>query len=730
MATETHLSYEFGAFRLDAARRQLIHDGTSIALPPKTFDLLLMLVEGHGRVFTKKELINALWPETFVEDGSLQFQIASLRRALGEEWIETLPRYGYRLKGDISEVRSGLHSGTEVNLVSKDESARNAKPNIEVSYTPSLIGPNIHSSVRASISKATLRYGLPLLAVLSILFFITTRSHEPVPFQHVIRLNLLPPDGVTIPDMDSISVSPDGEHVIFIGVEPDGKKQLWLRPLGSLVAERIPGTELADGAFWSPDGRSIAYFSAGKLKKLDLQSEVSQLICDALPGTSSGTWNRYGVILFHSNQRPGIYRVSANGGAPQLWDGPDTLQRETHQYPQFLPDGHHFIYFVRSEQAANTGVYVSSLDSKGRKRLVNAYTNAVLTQFSGSNYLLYTRGSDLVAQSFDLAKLELVGTSFLVAQQIVIEQTPGAASALVSASATNGVLAYRTRIDNESRELVWFDREGRRVGAVGGMAEYSNPSLSPDEKKLLVARTDTQIRTRDLWLFELSTGASTRFTSDPADESYSAWSPDGSRVAFNAVHDTVNDIYEKAIAGTSGPKLLLHSSESKPIRSWSPDGRYLIFEIRSNTWALPMDGNGKPLGPYQMDHATISPNGKWAAYTSDQSGRSEVYVQSFPNSDGKWQISTNGGTEPAWRKDGKELFYISGGNELIALAVKTESPAFESGVSRPLFKANVEARVRRRYQVAANGQRFLLSVPVEVSAPITVVLNWPRGVTP
>ena len=718
MTTETRSLYEFGPYQLDAAKRLLTRTGTSITLAPKTFDLLLMLVEGRGRVFTKKELMNALWPESFVEDGSLQFQIASLRRALGEEWIETLPRYGYRLKGDISEIKIDLRPDSGVNTVSGGERVLEATP---------LTGSVMYFPARVTVSQATLRYGLVLLAILSIVFFITTRTRKTPPFAHVVRLSLLPPEGVMIPDLDSVSISPDGENVIFLGVDSDGKKQLWLRSLNSTDARRIRNTEMASAApFWSPDGRSIAYIRAGKLQKLDLQSEASQTICDAPTGNSSGTWNKDGVILFHSNQRPGIYRVSAKGGAPQLWESLSTLRRETHQYPQFLPDGRHFIYFVRSEQAGNSGIYVSSLDSKDGKQLVNAYTNGMLTQLSGSSYLLYTRGSDLVAQYFDLAKLELTGKPLLVAQQIVIEQTPSFASALISASA-NGILAYRIQADDESKELVWVDRSGRRVGSVGGAAAYSNPSLSPDEKKLLVGRTDMQIRTRDLWLFDLPTGASTRFTFDPADESYSAWSPDSRRIAFNSVHDISNDIYEKDSAGISEPKLILHSSESKLIRGWSPDGQYLLFEVGPNTWFLPMNGSGKPLGPYQMQHATISPNGKWVAYSSEESGRTEVYVQAFLKFDQKWQISTEGGTEPVWRKDGKELFYISGSNELVAVHVNTESPAFESGVSKPLFKANLEARVRRRYQVAANGERFLLNMPVKASSPITVMLNSPAG---
>ena len=252
MATPVHLRYEFGPYRVDGARRLLVREGASLALPPKTFDLLLMMVEGQGRVFTKKELMDALWPETFVEDGSLQFQIASLRRALGEEWIETLPRYGYRFKGEISEIRSDFHA--EMKIVSEDEATRSRTPDVEVLHAAQLEAPGIHFPTW--VSRQMFLYGLALLALLPIVYFVSTRGTQPNLLERVIRLNLLPPEGVTITDVNSISVSPDGEQLAFQGVEPDGKKQLWLRPLGSLVAERIQGTELLDGAFWSPNSRA------------------------------------------------------------------------------------------------------------------------------------------------------------------------------------------------------------------------------------------------------------------------------------------------------------------------------------------------------------------------------------------------------------------------------------------------------------------------------------------
>jgi Tol biopolymer transport system component len=421
-----------------------------------------------------------------------------------------------------------------------------------------------------------------------------------------------------------------------------------------------------------------------------------------------------------------IYRVAATGGTPVPVAQLNVARAEVRQSdPQFLPDGRHFIYFSHSGRTEDTGIYVASLGSQSSQRLVNSFTNAVYAGLAHrGSYLLFTRGSDLLAQSFNLAKWELDGSPVRVAQHVLIENTGGFARALITAS-ENGTLAYRTRIDAGSSELVWFDRQGRRLGRLSEAADYSNPALSPDEKKLMVSRADPQTRTKDLWLFDLVRGGSSRFTFSPDDEDSAVWSRDGNRVVFNVVHNGVRDIYQKAIIGTSERELLLHSDEDKVIRSWSPDGRFLILGAGPQSWIFPMEGGGKLIGPYEMEKPKISPNGRWAAYTLGDSGRSEVYVSAFPKPDGKWQISSTGGTEPTWRKDGKELFYISG-NKLIAMDVKTDTPAFEPGVGKPLFEVQLDTRSHSHYQVAANGQRFLVNVPVESSSPITVSINWAR----
>jgi Tol biopolymer transport system component len=307
--------------------------------------------------------------------------------------------------------------------------------------------------------------------------------------------------------------------------------------------------------------------------------------------------------------------------------------------------------------------------------------------------------------------------------------SPAQGFAAFSASG-NGVVAYRT-LPAATTELVWFDRQGNRVGAVGAPANYSNPSLSPDEKKLAVTRIDPRIGTKDLWLFDLASGTLAPFTFDPAEETNPTWSPSGNQIAFTSSQKGIMDLYQKATSGTGDAEPLLESGEPKTIESWS--GEFILYDAGDLLWALPLAGDRKPISLFAArgeTRANISPNGRWVAYQSNESGRMEVYVRSFPPSGRKWRVSTAGGVEPYWRRDGKEMFYISG-KMLMVVDVDTDEPAFRSERPTPLFEVRLEVDVRRsRYQVAGNGQRFLVNVPLEstVSEPITVVTNWASGV--
>ena len=713
MANVLGAVYEFGTFRLDAAKRLLTRDSVAVTIPPKTFDLLLLLVENRGRVLAKKELMEALWPQTFVEDANLSFQVSALRKALGNEgaeWVETLPRYGYRFSGKILEIPphpAPLQATADTAAWRSLETVAVAEPDAP----PRLRVPLYYWAVTGILGLATL-------------FLLAARLWEIRPQERAVSFQISPPDLVAIQDVDTMAMSPTGDRILFVGEGPDGGTQLWLRPLDSLAASPVTGTELVDAAFWSPDGRSIAFFVAGKLKKMDLQSGTTQVICDVPRSrTSAGSWNRDGVILFRTNERPEIFRVAATGGQPQAVTRLNLANHEIrHSGPQFLPDGRHFLYFVQSEQPENSGIFVGSLNEPVGRRLTNASANAEYTNVGGNHYLLFARDTNLMGQAFDASRAELRGTAFVVAPRLLVGQGGGHPRAALSVS-QNGVLAYRTRVDTGSTDLAWIDRSGKHIGAVGESGEFSNPALSPDGRKLILSRMDPQIRTRDLWLYDFASGAFSRFTFNSADETNPVWSPDGRRITFIAFHDGVIDLYEKEIAGGSAPKLLLHTGEHKYIHDWTPDGKQLLFRMGMGSWALPAAG-GKLQGPYPMDNMRVSPNGKWVAYTSKQSGRSEVYVQRFPPSGGEWQISTTGGVEPSWREDGKEL-YFTNGDTFYAVPVRTDGPKFEPGAVKPLFTAQLEKTERRsRYQETGNGQRFLVNIPRESSSPITISTSW------
>jgi Tol biopolymer transport system component len=538
-----------------------------------------------------------------------------------------------------------------------------------------------------------------------------------------------PPENVTLLD-EFPSLSPDGERVAFFGLEPDGKQRLWVRPLASLTAEPVPGAEGGNSPFWSPDSRSIGFFTAGKLKKVDLHGGSNQILCDASNSLrAGGTWSQNGIILFNSFDRQGLYRIAAAGGEASAVTTLDSTREDRfHVWPQFLPDGRHFLYFVQSARPENTGIYIGSLDSKESRQLVNANAKPVYTRSSsGIGYLLFAQQTTLMAQRFDDTRLKLVGEPFSIAEQVWLPNAPARGYAAFSASA-NGVVAYRTG-GSMATELIWFDRQGRRLGTLGVAGAYSTPALSRDEKKLVVCRLDLQLGTRDLWLFDLVRGTSSRLTFDPAEETNPLWSPDGSRVAFSSSSKGTMDIYQKAATGAGDAQLLRESRDPKITMDWSPDGRYILYASGNRNWALPLEGERKPIDLSSISRGgnpRISPNGRWVAYVSIESGRREVHVQNFPLAEGRWQVSTTGGMEPSWRADGKELFYLLG-EKLMAVDVKTDSQVFESGTPKPLFDVRLQTGSwRTRYQVAANGQRFLVNVPLDVSSPspITVVLNW------
>jgi eukaryotic-like serine/threonine-protein kinase len=550
------------------------------------------------------------------------------------------------------------------------------------------------------------------------------------------RFSLSPPQGGNFsPGIGSAipAMSPDGWRVAFVA-NRGGTQQLWVRSLDSLEAHPLAGTENANQPFWAPDSRSIGFTTTGgtKLKTVGASGGPVQSVCDSL-GSSGATWNRDGVIVFGS-QVGGLFRVAAMGGQPVRLTTPDASRREiAHRFPSFLPDGRHFLYLAFPSNA----IWIGSLDRTDTKRLMNADSQA---EYASRGYLLFARQSVLMAQPFDVNRLALSGDAVAIAEPLIAD-TDGRRA--FSASDV-GTLTYRTGVSSPPTQLMWADRRGRSLGEIGQPGLYRNPALSPDGHRVAVEAQDPQNRTQQVWLIEVGRGVASRFTFDAGNDIYPVWSPDGTRIAFGSDRQPGEfNLYTKASNGTAAEELLLKSGADTLAApySWSPDGQFIVYRTFApvvNMMVLPLGGDRKP-ALYQQNNSTqvqgqVSPNGRWIAYDSVESGRFEVYVQSFPTPGAKWQVSKEGGYYPRWRGDGNELFYSGADGQLWAVPI-ADTGALDIGTSMPLFRprllngATAAAGFRAQYDVTHDGQKFLLNVPLEDASapPITVVLNWTAG---
>jgi serine/threonine protein kinase len=555
------------------------------------------------------------------------------------------------------------------------------------------------------------------------------------PPSRAISLDFVLPEKLHMRSIDIPTPSPDGERIVFSAMNADNKYTLWIRSLNSPALRQLPGTEGAILPFWSPDGREAGFFADGKLKRVDLAGGMPQTIAEIANNIGGATWSSKGTILFGNNGT--LYAVPAQGGEHKVVRA--LRQGEYTQYwPQFLPDGEHFLYAFQSSSQDDNGFYVGSLDGKLRRKLLGPDTKAMAVD----GYLLFSRNDVLYAQEFDFKSLELRGQPKPLSDHVLTFGTAYGANFFASLSrAPNDVLAYRTGSTGSDVELTWFDRSGNRLSTLGAAAQFSNPALSPDGKWMAVGRKDAK-GGRDLWLFDLGRGTNTRLTFDPGDELNPIWSPDGKQIAFTGTSKSHRDIYVMDAHGTRAPELLLESPEEKNVEQWSPDGKYLVYNTNpkpgapQNLYVLPLFGDRKPIAmltsPFIEDMGQISPNGKWLAYRSNESGTSEVYVLAFAPNDPaarrKWRISTDGGMEPQWRAAGKELFYLNS-STLMSVEVKGDGREFEAGLPKVLFDTMLGSITRNRYVVNGDGQRFLMvTMPKDQVHPeIHVMVNWEAG---
>jgi eukaryotic-like serine/threonine-protein kinase len=563
--------------------------------------------------------------------------------------------------------------------------------------------------------------------------------------ERAFRLQIDPPEGgqfVYGNNSGGVALSPDGRTAAYVAAA-SGKTALWVRPLDAPSGHPLAGTEGAYFPFWSPDSKSIGFFAAGKVQRVDVAGGSPLTICD-MPGGNGrgGAWTSDGRILLGS--LAGLFQVLASGGTPSPLTKMDAAHGEgSHRWPQLLPGGR-FLYWVRSGRSEDNGVYAASLAKPGeRVKLVNTDAAAFYASGGdGKNYLLWMRGGTLVARELDVASLRLAGEPHPVADPVGKISLIGGTNAAVSAS---GVLLYGSA--NTSSRFNWLDRTGKLAGQVGEPGEYGAFRLSADGRRAVTARDAPG--GADLWLLEVQRGISSRFTFHPGTNAYPVWSPDGRTILFGSTGAQTGqqNLFGKESSGAGNEQRLSQSPNVQDPTDWSGDGRWALYhevapETAFDLWVLPMTPEGKPAGqarpylrtPFNESWGRFSPepSPRWVAYQSDDSGRYEVYIQAFPEPRGKVQISTGGGQYPQWGPGGRELFYVSPDFKLMAVSLKLGADSVEPSTPRELFPLPIVDNGFSPYETAPDGQRFLVrAVPQQqASQPLTVIVNWPALLKP
>jgi serine/threonine protein kinase/Tol biopolymer transport system component len=580
--------------------------------------------------------------------------------------------------------------------------------------------------------------GTAVAGALVALGVIVAWTLRPVEEHRRIELEIAAPPGTTLSTWRRAQplISPDGRHIVFSAVGDAGER-LWLRPLDNVLGTRpLDGTDDAVVVFWSPDSEHIAFESTSKadaVQRLGVDGGRPQLLAaDSFLG--GGSWNLAGDVLVSPFWGP-IHRVSVIGGAPeQLTTLNASRQEIAHLDPQFLPDGQQFLFFVESRDTELRGTYAASLDSPDSKTLILAGSRA---SYASPGYLLYPQQGSLLAQRFDAERLERVGAPATIADQIAVVYEAGQFS-----TSDNGILTYRTPVGGETR-LTWFDRKGTALGVLPLAGGGQNPELSPDETRLAFESYDLETGWRDIWIWEFEREVATKITTHPSNDSDPLWSGDGRSLIFSSRRRGYPSLHRKDLGSSGAPEMLLEAHDEHWPMSWSRDGRHVIYarwsseDRKGKLWLFSLEGDREPVRLLDTDFQELSgrfsPDGNWMAYVTDESGRKEVYIEPFPQTGARWQVSVAGGRDARWRGDGREIYYLDPNGDLMAVALRVSGALLEVEAPQVLFRADIGGPagvgVRSQYAVSSDGQRFLFNTASgdRHSSRIIVVLNWTHG---
>jgi len=589
-------------------------------------------------------------------------------------------------------------------------------------------------------APATVQSGRPAmwiaLAAISLLAAVVLAAihfRETPPEMPVVRSTVLPPDKSVFGRAGGLLgsgapvLSPDGRRLAFPATTGPGKSAIWVRSLDALTAQPLAGTEGGTFPFWSADGRSLGFFADGKLKRIDASGGPALALCDA-PRGLGGTWNREGTIVFAAGGV--LLRVRAAGGSPSPATALDPSRHETiHTYPWFLPDGSHFLY-TSSASRSEGAILLGSIEGPpgAGKLLAAVRSNAVYS----AGFLLFAQEGTLMARPFHPASATFAGDAVQVPEQIAM-----VVNTYYFSASENGTLVYLRGAVQAARQLAWFDRSGKQLAPLGEPADFGPFGLSPDGKSLAAGVIESGAGSQNIWILDIARGIRSRFTYGKGDDDYPIWSPDGHTIVFASSRKGHRDLYRKNADSSGQEELLYEDNLDKTPSGWSADGKSVIYHAspggESSVWVLPITDHPKPIPVARtsprMSQAQLSPDGKWIVYSSNESGRTEVYAAAFPGGGSKRQISTNGaGGIPRWRRDGGEIFYVASDRNLMAVPVKTSGTSLEPGVSVKLF-GPISGIGGNNYDISPDGQRILTLAAPEESANerLTLVQNWPAS---
>jgi DNA-binding winged helix-turn-helix (wHTH) protein/Tol biopolymer transport system component len=700
----------FGPFTLDLTDRKLRKGEDTVPLPSRAFDALAYLITHRNRALDRDEIIAAVWHDVAVTDDSLIHAVSVVRRALGDDpshasFIETIPRRGYRFVGHVEPVNS-----PEPEPAGQPSTAA-AAPTIESQ-------PTSRRPWRMAMAAAV------IVVVIAAAAAYVRRGLASTTDTTTVRLEQVAPPGTTI--VSGGVVSPTGRQLAFVARdEITERTALWIRALDANEPRMLPGTDGAAHAFFSPDGQQIAFFRTGELVATDLGGGHLRRIATVHGAPAGGSWGTGGVIVF-AEWMTGLYAVPAAGGRVAPVTRLDhTALDVAHAWPQFLPDGEHFLYQVVSPDSTRAGVYVSSVDGRTSTRLLDEAASAT---YVPPGFLLYAQREMLMAEPFDAARLRLGGRAVLLSRNLT-------APSLVEGnviSASRDTLAFRTGTGKQ--QLTWVDRAGLPQGSLDVPTSMFNFRVSPDGQYLLAASSLTD--STGLWRVDLARRHSTQLASDGIAP---LWSPDGRRVAFTSRAGL--DLHVQAESSDVRLQPLVSDQSVKVLNDWSARSQTIIYTrhdaaTKLDLWHLPLAGGGpRPLlnSTFNEAQARISPDGRWLAYVTDSTGTQEVYVRRYPELDAPRQVSAGGGGQPQWRPDHRELFYLSPDRSLMAVTVTDTGNMASFGAPRRLFRTSIAegpSAARDSYAVMPDGRSFLIDARASFTTePITVMLHWAAGLT-